>query len=86
LKGTVSKLKLCSKLIFEHIESKSKGFNLKIHVFKSFFVIYVDLMPFEWDESQSMKTHQISRGNKVCPIKSNLSIIAFLKCNLFMMK
>jgi hypothetical protein len=42
----VSKSKLSSKLFFEHIESKSKGSNFQIHVFKSFFVIDVDLMPF----------------------------------------
>ncbi len=36
LKGTISKSKLASKLFFEHIESKSKGSNFKIHVLNFF--------------------------------------------------
>jgi len=33
LKGTLSKLKLPTKLFFEYIESKFKDFDFKFHVF-----------------------------------------------------
>jgi hypothetical protein len=82
LRGAHSKFKLLTKLFWNILSAKLKGFDFKFHVFfESIFVNEVNLKPPQFDGSPSMKIHEIHPWHTIYNIISSMMFGLFT--NLF---